>query len=308
MIKSVSEWEQKLRDDADKWLNEIAIAILANEGNSVRWDYKNLQDRFRKHAQSHIEILNALQRAFLIKITQDGHSRRFELTDWGWNSLAAKNHQKLCLLIADSKIRKRNQNAIAKRKKRRKVYADPTKQIIDDFRWGVEFSHEELLKQLRRDRDTPCLISRKAIKVNGELRTHAKTPIANIRFQNVIHPLLAFETRKFCALTRNERGRIYHEFSSLDWNYRRFATFNGRPFVRVLGITSFHRTYLRKLSFELYPALYAYGESLGLYLIYEPEVISFFGEPNDAEFQAKFIKVQGFIRKQIAECLTKHAE
>jgi hypothetical protein len=307
MIKSVTEWEPKLRHAADKWMNELSEATDKNGGQPVPWDYKDLQDRFRRFACSHNEILEALRNVFFIEVTQVGNRRQFNLTDCGWTYLVNENYGKLRLLLTDPIARKRNREAIAKRKINRKVYADPTKQIIDDFRHGVEFEHKGLLKQLRKDRDTPCRISRKAIKINGELRTHAKTPIANIRFQNVLQPLLAFETRKFCDLIFHE-GKIHHEFEFLHFACRKLASFNGRPYILCMDITSAHRTYLRKLPSDFYPSLYAYGESLGLYLIYEFDGISFFGEPNDAEFQAKFVKVQEFIRKQIAECLTKHAE
>ncbi len=307
MSASVTEWEPKLRQAIVKWLNELSDAVDKNGGKPVTWDYKKLQDRFRGFDCSYTAILEALRNNFFIEITQVGGRRQFNITDCGWTFLVYEKYDELRLLLSDPLAQKRNRDAIAKRKDRRKVYTDPTKRIIDDFRHSVEFGHKELLKQLRRDRGTPLALAKKAVKIDGELRTHLHTPIANIRFQNVLRPLLAFETRKFWNLIRDERGQIYHEFTPLHWNYLRFATFNGKPFALRLVIKHLQPTYLRKLSFDLYPTLHAYGESCGLSLILESDAISVFGDKKAADFQTKFGQVKNYIKQQEAECLAAGA-
>jgi hypothetical protein len=273
---------------AKEWMNELAIAIFANRGNPVPWDYKNLQDRFRKFNQSHIQFLDALRERNFINITQKGNSRRFELMDRAWGELATENYRWLRLLKIDPTLRKRNKSAIAKRKKRRKVYANPTMRIIDDFRYGVEFERAGLLRQLRLDKD---VISSSA---------KSRTPRAHIRFANVVHPLLAFETRNFCDL-KIKNGVIYHEFMSIPWNYRRFATFNGKPFLGHSDIGKHLPSFLKELHGKLFPPLHAFGESLGLTIVYEDDGVAFFGEKNDGELPDKMDKVKAFIHRLSAE-------
>jgi hypothetical protein len=300
MIKSVTEWEPKLRQAADKWMNELSEAVDNNGGQPVTWNYKNLQDRFRQFAGSHIEILETLRNAFFIIVTQTGNRRQFNLTDFGRTHLVNENYSKLRLLLTDQIARERNREAIAKRKINRKIYADPTKQIIDDFRHGVKFEHKGLLKQLRKDRDTPRRISRKAIKINGELKTHAKTPIANIRFQYVLQPLLAFETRKFCKLEKIN-WKIFHEFLLLPFHYRRFASFKGKPYIGFMSIKECQPKFAGSLPCELFPAFYAFGENLGWTLVYENDGVSIFADRNDKEFSTKLETLKAFIREQLAE-------
>lgn len=271
--------EPKAINEAHSWLNDIAAAMLANDGNPVTWGHKNIQDRFRKFAQSHVDFLAALQKLNLICITQLGHCRQFGLpTLW---ALADGNYRWLHLLITDPKIRRRNQVAIAGRKKRRTVYADPTKRIVDDFRHGVKFERDGLLKQLRVD--------------NHSLQSRARE-----RLCSVVHPLLAFETRKFCELKLN-KGKIYHEFISLPWNYRRFALFKGKPYIAFLDIKDCQPKFAGSLPCDLFPTFYAFGENLGLTLVYQHDGVSIFADRNDTELAAKLEKVKAFIQQQLAE-------
>jgi hypothetical protein len=65
--------------------------------------------------------------------------------------LICSRYLQLRLLKIDPMARQKNRSAVAKRKQRRKIYTNPTMQIIDDFRYGVEFERAGLLKQLRLD-------------------------------------------------------------------------------------------------------------------------------------------------------------
>lgn len=262
--------------------------MLANNGDAVRWDYKKLQDNFRKFSCSHVEILTALERAFLIKITQDGHSRRFGLTDLGWRFLAEKNYQKLRLLKMSREARRKKQWAVAQRKKRPKVYSDPTKQLIDDFRHGVEFERTGTLEQLRLDKN----------KIRSS--TFGEEPLSRDRFRYVVFLLLAFEERKFCKLERI-KWKIYHEFLLLPLYYRRFASFKGRPYVGFLDIKRCHPRFVGSLPCELFPTFYEFGEKLGWTLVYENDGVSIFADRNDKESASKLEQLIAFIQQKLVE-------
>ena len=296
MITSVTEWEPKLRQAVVKWMDELSDAVDKNGGEPVTWDYKKLQDRFRGFDCSYTAILEALRNKYFIEITQVDGRRQFSITDCGWTFLVNEKYSKLRLLLSDRIARERKRSTIAKRKTRRKAYADPTMRLIDDFRYGVKFDHKELLKQLRRDRDTPSQMSRKAIKVDGELHSHTSTPIANIRFQSVLHPLLAFETRKFCPLIRDERGLVYHEFMSLPRQYRRFASVQNKPYIDGFYMQEYHPELLERIHDDLFPNVYSFGESLGLIVVYEQVGLSFFADRNDPELSAKQNSFKDYLR------------
>jgi len=164
--------------------------------------------------------------------------------------------------------------AIARRKLRRTTYADPTRRAIEEFRHNVTFDRAGLLKQLRVD--------------NSRVgRT------ADMRRNFVIHPLLAFATRKFCEL-KERRGAIYHEWFSLPWHFRRFASFKGRQYIMPLECP-------KEQLCQFCPALCAYGESLGLALVYDYESVSVFGDMNDSKLLNKLRRVKAFIRHQTCE-------
>ncbi len=260
---------------AHLWLDEIAAAQHANDGEPVAFGYKTIQDRFRKFSQSHVAFVRALcQRGLVVISKGEGKGRSFALTANGWQLLQDGNYRWLHLLITNPKTRRRNQVAIARRKPRRTAYADPLRQGIDDFRYGVEFERAGLLKQLRVD--------------NSRLGESADR-----RRNFVIHPLLAFVRRKFCDL-ENNGGVIYHEWMPLPWHYRRFASFNGKQYIAALECRG---DWLRRF----FQVLCEYGRSLGLALVYDYESVSVFGDGNAPELPKKLEQVKSFIQRQQEE-------
>jgi len=289
MIKSFYEWEPELQNKSVKWLNALSFAIQANRGNPVKWDYKNLQDRFRKFKHSNIEILDALQRAMLIKLTQDGHSRKFEVTNWGLNLLAEKNYQKLLQLLTDKRVQKRNKDAIAHRKKSSTVYEDATLKIIDDFRFKVKFEKGDLLKQLQFDRSGGSPLE----EYGNEEKKRQRIAFYQERYKRAVFPLLSFETRIFCDLDMTDG---FHEFQAIPEKYRQFASVDVKPYLGKINIGEKLPTFLRELRGRMFPALHAFGENLGLTIVYVEQGIDFFGDTNDKELKAKFKRTETFIK------------
>lgn len=292
--------ESKAINDAHSLLNDIAIATFANDGNPVALGYKKIQDRFRKYAQSHVDFLKALQKLNLLEITLRGHCREFHLpTDRAWIALADGNHRWLHLLKTDPKIRRRNQIAIAGRKRRRKIYADPTLRIIDEFRHGVKFERAGLLRQLRIDGNS-ISNSSWAYTAAGFKSRGVGIAGPRIRHAEVLPLLLAFEEQNFCELILKD-GKIYHEFEDIPWNYRRFTFFTGKPYVGFWAIKEFQPHFVGSLPPELFPAIFDFGEKLGWALVYENDGVGVFADRNKKNSSSKLEKLKAFIQEQLAE-------
>lgn len=233
----VFQREPKAINTAQYWLNEIDAATARNEGRPVTWDYKDIQDRFRKFAQSPTVFRDALRDLGLVNFTTykpppnalvQGTCRAFTITRLGQNLISEGNQQWLYSLLKDPQTHRRNQVAVSKRKKSRMVYSDPMKRIIDEFRHAVEFERDSLLHFLNTE------------KVKNPTRCRA-----------AYHDLLALVTKKFRELEVKE-GRICYEFVTLPAEYRPFALVKGKLYVATLDIRACWPTFLGKLLGEFY--------------------------------------------------------
>jgi hypothetical protein len=224
--------EPKAINMAQFWLCEIDAAMSRNNDQPVTWFHKDIQNRFQQYSQTHTEFRNALRDLELITFTPyrppanesvQGECRKFTVTPLGRKLLADGNYQWLHKLLNDPDVRRRNQVAISRRKPTRRVYTDPMKSIIDEFNHAVKFERDGLLNELKKDK-VEC----------------------KERFDYVLHILLDIETRWFEELTV-KHGRIYHSFIALPEEYRRFALFDGKPYVATLDIRACWPTFLGKL-------------------------------------------------------------
>lgn len=279
--------EPKAANIALYWLRDLDAAVERNRGHPVSWPWKDLQNRFRAYKHSYTLFCGALKDLGLITLSTSssrGNCRQFAIRPEGRIIVADSNFWWLAYLLQEPDARRHNQVAISRRKRTRRVYADPIKRTIDAFNHAVRFDQNRLLAQLRSDR-----------------AHNAK------RYRAALHHLLAIERRDFGELEL-KGGRIYNVFSALPLEYRIIGKLKRRVYVAVMVPTltrSDSGTIPKhwKEVLMLDPELYEYAESVGLTLAYEYDRFGVFGIRGDAELPAKLELVKASIQRKSAEKL-----